>query len=74
VRLKASKASLICRTEPRLNSIKDVPTPAMVKYHEVVLAIYWKKLWRKGPGEKVSFEMLVIPIYLLCVKYSMLLI
>jgi len=24
VRLKASKAGLVCRTEPRLNSIKDV--------------------------------------------------
>jgi len=29
---KSSKASLICRTEPRLNFIKDVPTLAMVKY------------------------------------------
>jgi len=32
VRPKANKASLICRTEPRLNYSKDVPTPAMVKY------------------------------------------
>jgi len=24
--------------------------------HEVVLRDYWEKLWRKGPGEKVSFE------------------
>ena len=28
----ASKASLICRTEPRLNFIRDIPTLAMVKY------------------------------------------
>jgi len=36
--------------------IKDVSTPVIVKYHEVVLGDYWKKPWRKGPGEKVSFE------------------
>jgi len=29
---KASKASLICRTEPRLNFIRNVSTPAIVKY------------------------------------------
>jgi len=30
------------------NSIKDVPTPDMVKYiHDVVLGDYWEKLWRK---------------------------
>jgi len=32
VRPKAGKGSLICHTEPRLNFMKDVPTPAMVKY------------------------------------------
>jgi len=31
---KASKASLICRTEPRLNFIKDVPTLMVLLHYE----------------------------------------